>query len=330
MVVNRNPWKRGLRLTLGTGADTNHVLGRIVPDVTVSYLHARRDPQISEPVGNLRVLDHSPADERDPPVELKRQIQHDLHPVQAGGEHRHHDTPLGAGEDLLEPVDDVAFGTADPFPLNVRAVAEQHQHPFGAELRETMKVHMLAVERGLIELEIPSVQHDSGRRGDGNRDAVGHAVRNAQELDRETPYLHPIARTHGRQACARVFVFGELRLDERERQRRPINRSIDVRQHVCDRADVILVAVRQNQRLNLVLLERTQVRDDQVDPEELWLGKHHARVDQDGGLAAGDHHHVHAELAQPPERDQLERRRFGDTRRFRTVTQMNEVPVKRN
>jgi hypothetical protein len=37
-------------------------------------------------------------------------------------------------------------------------------------------------------------------------------------------------------------------------------------------------------------------------PSSSGLRKRHAGVDEDGGVAAGDHHHVHAELADAAER----------------------------
>ena len=43
-------------------------------------------------------------------------------------------------------------------------------------------------------------------------------------------------------------VFGQLRFDERQRQRRAVDRAVDVGQHVRDGADVILVSVRQHER----------------------------------------------------------------------------------
>src|SRR5262249_3470744 len=54
------------------------------------------------------------------------------------------------------------------------------------------------------------------------------------------------------------------------------------------------------------------------------LREHHAGVHQDRRVAAGDEHHVHAELAEPAERDQFERRH---TRTFRTVWQTRSQPV---
>ena len=39
-------------------------------------------------------------------------------------------------------------------------------------------------------------------------------------------------------------------------------------------------------------------------PEQLGLREHDTRIDQDGRIPAGDHHHVHAELAEAAERNE--------------------------
>ncbi len=126
-----------------------------------------------------------------------------------------------------------------------------------------------------------------------------------------------VTRSRGRDSphpgAACLVVLLELRLDERQRQRRSVDRAIEVRQHVRHRADVILVPVRQHERREPVLLQLPQVRNDQIDAEQLGLREHDSGVDQDGRVAAGDDHHVHAELAKPAERDQLERRRISSS-----------------
>ena len=96
VVVDRDPRQRRLRLSLGSGADADDVLRRVVADVAVANLHAGRDPQVSEPLRDLGVVDHAAPDERDPAVELRREIDQDLHPVEARREHRDDDLALGA------------------------------------------------------------------------------------------------------------------------------------------------------------------------------------------------------------------------------------------
>ena len=70
------------------------------------------------------------------------------------------------------------------------------------------------------------------------------------------PDLHAIARAAP--GVSRAFPASssvvELVLDEGQRQRRSVDRAVEVRQHVRHGADVILVAVRQHERRELVLL----------------------------------------------------------------------------
>ena len=149
---------------------------------------------------------------------------------------------------------------------------------------------------------------DPRRRVNGEGDAVGHAVRDADELDLERSNRDPIARPDGDEAIAFVdSVLLQLRLDQRQRQRRRVNRTGDVRQHVWYAADVILVTVREDQRGDMPpLLQIRQVRDDQIDAQELRVGEHDARVHDDGRVTPGECEHVHAELAEPAERYNFE------------------------
>ena len=65
-------------------------------------------------------------------------------------------------------------------------------------------------------------------------------------------------------------VFLELVLDERERQRRAVDRAVDVRHHVRHRADVVFVPVRQHQRGDApFLLQVREIRNDPVHAQQL-------------------------------------------------------------
>ena len=65
----------------------------------------------------------------------------------------------------------------------------------------------------------------------------------------ERPDVDAVARPDRRSASRAVdAVLLELRLDERQRQRRAVDRAVDERQHVRHGADVILVPVRQHER----------------------------------------------------------------------------------
>ena len=126
------------------------------------------------------------------------------------------------------------------------------------------------------------------------------------------PTVDAIARPH-RHEPRRVLeaVLAQLRLDQRQRQRRAVDRAVDERHHVRHAADVILVAVRQHERGDApLLLQVGQVRNDPIDAQQFGIGEHDARVDDDGRLAPGERQHVHAELAETAERDDFEHLRY--------------------
>ena len=71
---------------------------------------------------------------------------------------------LGAGEQLLEGVDDLDFGPGESLAVDVGAVGEQRQHALRAELGEPVQVEVLAVDRRLVDLEVARVDDRADRR----------------------------------------------------------------------------------------------------------------------------------------------------------------------
>ena len=222
---------------------------------------------------------------------------------------------MRAREDFLERLDDLDLGSREAAAIDVRAVRKEREHTLRAELREAVQVEVLAIDRRLIDLEIARVHDRPGRARDRERHAARHAVRDPDELDDERPDGHLVPRPDRLEAILRVdAVLHELWLDQRKGHRRAVDRTVEERQHVGDAADVILVAVRQHERLHLVAtcLEIGKVRDDQVHPQLIGLREHDAGIDEDGRFLPRDGHHVHAELAEAPERNDLERGRRHD------------------
>ena len=170
-----------------------------------------------------------------------------------------------------------------------------------------MHVEVLAVERRLVDLEVAGVDDDAGRRVNRERDAVGDAVGDADELDLERPDGDAVVRLDRDQLAAVDAVLLELRLDHRQRQRRPVDRAVDERQHVRHAADVILVAVRQHERGGApFLLQIREIRNDPIHAEQFRVREHHAGVDDNRRLTPGEREHVHPELAESAERYDFE------------------------
>src|SRR5439155_16514180 len=81
-------------------------------------------------------------------------------------------------------------------------------------------------------------------------------------------------------------------------------------EHVGERADVILVAVGEEDRPKPVAeaAQVRDVRDGDVDPGHLLVREHHAAVDRDRGVPVLEDEEVEPDLAEPAERDHPKRR----------------------
>ncbi len=88
-------------------------------------------------------------------------------------------------------------------------------------------------------------------------------------------------------------------------QRRAEDRRLNPTQHVGQAANVVLVAVGEEDRLELlaVLFDVSNVRDHEVDAEHLLLREHEAGIDGDHVVAVLEQHHVLADLSQTAKRD---------------------------
>ena len=271
---------------------------------------ARAQLQVAEALRRLRGLQHAASDERDLAAELIGQVAENLHAIHARRKCRHHELSGRGRENFLERVLHLQLRPGESLAVDVRAVGKQRQHAGAPELREAMHVEVLAVDRRLIDLEISRVHDRARRRMNGHCHAIGHAVRDAQELHFAVAHANALARLNGDEAVAWIDpVLLELRPQERQRQRRRVDRSVDERPEIGNPADVILVPVRQHQRRRpwLALLEIREVRNEQVDPGQFRAGKHHTRIDHERGLIRRDGHRVHAEFAEPSERDHCQR-----------------------
>src|SRR4030095_15905940 len=127
------------------------------------------------------VLNHAAAHERDLAIELRAQVDEDLHPINARRECRDDQLAPRAREDLLERFDDLELGSGEAAPIDVRAVGEEREDAFRAQGGETVDVEMFAVDRRLVDLEVAGVDDDPGRRMDSERDAIWDAGRDANE-----------------------------------------------------------------------------------------------------------------------------------------------------
>ena len=94
-------------------------------------------------------------------------------------------------------------------------------------------------------------------------------------------------------------MFFETPLDQRQSKRRAVDRHGKLGQQEGHRADVIFMAVREDEGTDVrsVLLEIVEIGRNNIDAQQLRIRKHHPRVQDDDVFPVPDRHGVHAELA---------------------------------
>ena len=103
-------------------------------------------------------------------------------------------------------------------------------------------------------------------------------------------------------------VLVELRLGEGQREAAAVDRHVDVAQHVGERAEMVFVAVGDEEGEHVVaaLAQEGDVGQDEVDAQHLVAREGQPAVDHDDLAAVLDGRHVLADLAHPAERDDLQ------------------------
>ena len=78
---------------------------------------------------------------RTPPADRTgRQIDHGSACDRCSREHRDDDLALGTGENLFEPFGDIDFRSGESSAIDVRAVGQEREHPFRAQLGKPVNV----------------------------------------------------------------------------------------------------------------------------------------------------------------------------------------------
>ena len=118
----------------------------------------------------------------------------------------------------------------------------------------------------------------------------------------------PLRRDLDQLGIVQQFVLFELAFDIGQRELGGVDRNIELAQDPGQPADMVFVAVRQNDRRAraAVLDQIGDVGDDNVDAEKVALGEHEAGIDDDDVVFPADGQAVHAELAEAAKGDDLQ------------------------
>src|SRR5262249_509331 len=130
-----------------------------------------------------------------------------------------------------------------------------------------------------------------------------------EKLDSETADVDRLFRNDGMKlSFLDDAVLFQLVFHKSHRESRPVHRHIQIGKDERKGADVVFVAVRQEDRLDFTLPfeEISDMGNDDVDPEKFLVRKHHARIHNNDGSTAPEGHHVHTEFAEPAKRNNFE------------------------
>ena len=165
---------------------------------------------------------------------------------------------------------------------------------------------MIVADGSLIDLEIAGVNDDAKRCANGEGYAIDGAVSDGNEFDFVLAEFDATAG-NGFEKFGGIEKSGffETLFDQGESEAGSVYRDVEIAEDVGKRADVIFVAVRENNAADMlaILFEVGDVGDDEVDAKEFGVGKHHAGVDDEDIVAKTQDQHVHTKFAETTERN---------------------------
>ena len=301
VLPDRQPAQDRRRLALRAGRHDDRLTGRQILDLAQRHQHTVRDIEVAQLAGHLGILNHRPAGDGDLAAMLRRHIHDLLDARDERGEGRHDHPAWGLPHHLVEGVVQRGLREGVTRPIRVGAVGKQHQHPAAAELGQFGVIGGPAVHRRVIELEVTAVHDQPGRRRDAQAHPVGDGVADVVGLDGEGTNVDDVAGRVGVQhRRPRHTPPLHLDLDQALGQPRGIDRHVELLQEMGQRADVILVAVRDDNCAHAVFLiaQVSPIGDDVVNPQHVRFGEHDARVHDEDIAAVLNAHRVLTDFPQ--------------------------------
>src|SRR5205807_8266285 len=220
------------------------------------------------------------------------------------------DTAFGSGKNFVETAADGALAGRVSPPLNIGGVLEQHQHAlFFAVFGKGVQVKQPVVGGRGVNFEIAGMDNYANRRVDGQGNTVHQAVRYLNGIDGEWSQGKAASGPNLAQVgTVEQLMLFQLVFDQGQRKFRAENRHVQLRKDPGQSADMVFMAVSQDNAADLVaVVEQVgDVGNDDVHAQQFRFGKHQAGVHDHDVVAPANGHAVHSELAQPAQRHYME------------------------
>ena len=194
-------------------------------------------------------------------------------------------------------------------PLHIGGVAEQGQYPLPPQLSQPGQVDHAAGDGGGVDLKVAGVDAHPGGGVDGEGHRIGDGVVHMDELHAEPPRLHRIPRlTHHQLGLAQQVMLLQLQPDKAGGHTGGVHRHIQFPQEVGQRADMVLVAVGDEDAPDAVSVFQQvgEIGNDHVDAVHIVIGEAHAGVHHHHVVAVLIYGHVLADLVETAKGDDFQ------------------------
>ena len=306
MAAGSHAAQRAQRLALTAGGHQHHLLGRILIDLVDADEGALRDVHIAQLLRHGRVVDHAAATEGHLAAILHGEVDDLLDAVDVRRKGGDDDAlVLRPGKEIADAGSHLLLGGGKAGLLSVGRVAQQGQNALLAVIGQGGKVGGAAGQRGVIDLEVAGLDDGARRAVDGEGHGVRDGVVHMDRLHREAAQLDLLSGGDLHElGLARKAEFLQLVADEAAGQAGTVDGQVELLQQVGDAADVVLVAVGDEQTLDLILVlhHKGEVRDDHIHAEHLAVREHQTAVHDDHIAVALVDGHVLADFAQTAQR----------------------------
>ena len=265
-----------------------------------------RDAQQAEVAGDAHVAHHGPADEGDIAAVLLRRVEHLLHPVHMRGERRDDDPPGRPSRRSTSSTGPISRSGVTKPGISALVESDSSRSTPAPPSRANPARSVSRPSSGswsILKSPVCSTMPAGVR--DRDRERVRDRVVDREELalERAQPLRLPF---RDGQRVGLDPPLGELRLDQGEGELGPDQRNVRlVGEQVRHRADVVLVAVGQHDRLDVVqpVQDRRRSRAGSGRRRALDVGEEHPAVDDQQLAVVLENGHVATDGAEPAERD---------------------------
>ena len=238
-----------------------------------------------------------------------RQLDRQTDAVNGRGETRNEKAALSVREDFIKLTAHRALTGGVSLAFDIGRILKQRQHALFSVLSEGVQIEEMIIRGRGIDFEIARMDNYAERRVNRERNTIHQAVGYADGMNRERPGLEALAGPHlAEVSVLEQSMLVELVLHVSQSELGAPDGHVKFRQNPGQSANVIFVAMGENDAAHPlpILGEIRNVWNNDVHAQQFSFGEHQPCVDHNNIVAPTDGHAVHTELAEAPQRDDLQ------------------------